>query len=142
MHPTLVREPFARAGWVYEEKFAGWRVLAYKSGSNVRLISRRGVDHTSRFQDVARAVAQLPVPTLILDGELCAFDRNLVSHINLLDAGPDEIATPPVLIAFDIVHARGGDVRDRALSYRRSVLEDAIAGSARVSRASSRRRWP
>src|SRR5438445_8848832 len=26
MHPTLVREPFHRDGWVYEEKYDGWRI--------------------------------------------------------------------------------------------------------------------
>jgi ATP-dependent DNA ligase len=30
MVPTLVRPPFHREGWVYEEKVDGWRVLAYK----------------------------------------------------------------------------------------------------------------
>jgi hypothetical protein len=28
MAPTLVREPFHRDGWVYEEKVDGWRMLA------------------------------------------------------------------------------------------------------------------
>ena len=28
MAPTLVREPFHRDGWVYEEKIDGWRMLA------------------------------------------------------------------------------------------------------------------
>jgi hypothetical protein len=30
MAPTLVRAPFHRDGWVYEEKVDGWRILAYK----------------------------------------------------------------------------------------------------------------
>jgi len=42
MAPTLVREPFHRPGWVYEEKVDGWRMLAYKDGRNVRLESRNG----------------------------------------------------------------------------------------------------
>jgi ATP-dependent DNA ligase len=29
MHPTLVREPFHRNGWTYEEKYDGWRIVAY-----------------------------------------------------------------------------------------------------------------
>jgi ATP-dependent DNA ligase len=28
MHPTLVREPFHRDGWVYEEKMDGYRMVA------------------------------------------------------------------------------------------------------------------
>jgi ATP-dependent DNA ligase len=45
MAPTLFRPPFHRAGWVYQEKVGGWRMLAYKQGSRVRLISRQAVDH-------------------------------------------------------------------------------------------------
>ena len=30
MQPTLVKQPFHRPGWVYEEKVDGWRMLAYK----------------------------------------------------------------------------------------------------------------
>ena len=33
---TLARPPFHRAGWVYEEKVDGWRLLAYKDGTRVR----------------------------------------------------------------------------------------------------------
>jgi ATP-dependent DNA ligase len=53
MAPTLVREPFHRDGWVYEEKVDGWRMLAYKDGSRVRLLSRTSIDHAKRFPEVA-----------------------------------------------------------------------------------------
>jgi len=43
MIPTLVPEPFRRDGWIYEEKADGWRILAYKDGARVRLLSRTGV---------------------------------------------------------------------------------------------------
>jgi ATP-dependent DNA ligase len=33
MAPTLVRAPFHRAGWVYEEKVDGYRMLTYKDWS-------------------------------------------------------------------------------------------------------------
>ena len=36
MAPTLVREPFHRDGWVYEEKVDGWRIIAYKDGGRRR----------------------------------------------------------------------------------------------------------
>ena len=100
-----------------------------KDGSRVRLISRTGIDHATRFPDVADAVAKLPAHTLILDGELAAFDRNLVSHIQLLDAAADEVCTRPVLIAFDCLFARGKDLRPTPLTFRRAALEDEIAGA-------------
>jgi bifunctional non-homologous end joining protein LigD len=42
MHPTLVREPFHRDGWVFEEKYDGWRIVAFRDREYVRLISRTG----------------------------------------------------------------------------------------------------
>ncbi len=49
MQPTQVREPFHHDGFVYEEKIDGWRMLAYKDGGRVRLLSRNRVDHAKRF---------------------------------------------------------------------------------------------
>lgn len=48
MRPMLGK-PFHRPGWIYEEKYDGWRMLAFKDGPRVRLISRQAVDHTERF---------------------------------------------------------------------------------------------
>src|SRR5205814_3960071 len=80
MAPTLARPPFHRDGWVYEEKVDGWRILAYKDGPRVRLISRNAVDHTHRFGKVASAVAALKTDTAVLDGEVAVFDEKLVSR--------------------------------------------------------------
>ena len=52
--PPLVREPFHRDGWIYEEKVDGRRMLAYKDDDSVRLISRHGRDHSRRFSDIQR----------------------------------------------------------------------------------------
>jgi bifunctional non-homologous end joining protein LigD len=68
MAPSLVRPPFHRDGWVYEEKVDGWRMLAYKDGARVRLISRNAVDHTARFRELAAAIAKLRADVLVLDG--------------------------------------------------------------------------
>jgi bifunctional non-homologous end joining protein LigD len=116
---------------VYEEKYDGWRMVAYKDGRNVRLVSRRGVDHTERFADIAAAVRRLPARTLILDGEVCVFDQSLVSHMHLLMDPPAEarVVTPPVFMAFDYLYTRGRDLRGWPLKDRRKRLEDEIDGS-------------
>jgi bifunctional non-homologous end joining protein LigD len=38
MLATLVKEPFQQRGWVYEEKYDGYRILAYKEGRRVTLL--------------------------------------------------------------------------------------------------------
>ena len=123
LHPTLV-QPFHQPGWVYEEKVDGWRILAYKADGKVRLVSRRGLDHTKRFPDVAKAVAALPDSTVVLDGEVAVFDERLVSRFDLLaDPEPDVLITPPVYVAFDVLYAESEDWRTRPLTDRREVLE-------------------
>jgi bifunctional non-homologous end joining protein LigD len=128
MVPTLVRKPFHRDGWVYEEKVDGYRMLAYKDGAQVRLVSRNDVDHARRYPDVVAAIARLRAPTLVLDGELTVFDVHLRSRFDWLrDRQPDELATPPVLIAFDLLYVKGRDVSQRPLGDRRRRLEDLLA---------------
>jgi len=52
-------KPFHLPGWVYEEKYDGWRMIAYKDGRAVRLVSRNAVDHMERFRELAAAIAAL-----------------------------------------------------------------------------------
>jgi bifunctional non-homologous end joining protein LigD len=69
MQADEVARPFHRDGWIYEEKYDGWRMAAYKDGTAVKLVSRAGKDHARRFADLAAAIRALPPATLILDGE-------------------------------------------------------------------------
>ena len=97
MAPTLVREPFHRSGWVYEEKIDGWRMLAYKDGAHVRLVSRNGRDLTRRFAGIAAAVATLSARALVLDGEVAIYDERLRSRFDWLrEPDVDAVNTPPM----------------------------------------------
>jgi bifunctional non-homologous end joining protein LigD len=96
MASTQVARPFHHPGWVYEEKLDGWRVLGYEDAAGVRLVSRNARDLTRRFPDLVAAVAELEVPTLLLDGEIAVFDRRLLSRFEWLRGRPkDEPATLP-----------------------------------------------
>jgi bifunctional non-homologous end joining protein LigD len=129
IQPVLTK-PFHRDGWVYEEKYDGWRMIAFKHGRHVRLVSRRDVDHTERFAEIAEAVSRLPARTLILDGEVCAFDEALVSHMHLLMNPPEHaVVTPPIFIAFDCLYSRSRELRSWPLKDRRKIMEDEIDGS-------------
>jgi hypothetical protein len=93
IQPTLVSRPFHRAGWIYEEKVDGWRMVAYKDGAAVKLVSRQGRDHTRRFAAIAAAIQSMPASTLVLDGEVAVFDRALISRFEWLrhTAPPDHL---------------------------------------------------
>jgi bifunctional non-homologous end joining protein LigD len=123
MLATLVHEPFHKPGWVYEEKYDGYRILAYKEGSRVRLYSRNAIDRTDRFSDVATAMNTLRSPTLLLDGEVSVFDREGVSRFQLLQ----NLSTgKSVFAVFDCLYKDGQDLRRRPLSERRVALEESL----------------
>ena len=128
MLATLVDKPFHRPGWVYEEKYDGYRILAYKEEKRVTLLSRNGKDRTESFADVAKAVATLRDRTLLLDGEAVAFDRRLVSRFQLLQQGE----VPVVFAAFDCLYRNGRDLREKPLWTRREILETAIGETDRL----------
>jgi hypothetical protein len=77
-------------------------MLAYKHGSDVRLVSRNGRDHTKRFPDLADEIRRLDASALILDGEVAVFDSKLLSRFEWLrQRPPAEASTPPLFVAFD-----------------------------------------
>ena len=122
MLATLVPKPFDRPGWVYEEKYDGYRILAYKEGERVRLLSRNANDRTAVYRQVAAAVGALSSRTLLLDGEVVAFDRKGVSRFQLLQQG----TASPAYALFDCLYANGRDLRHEPLEVRRAALEAAL----------------
>jgi len=122
MLATLFPEPFHYPGWVYEEKYDGYRILAYKEGNRVTLLSRNAKDRTETFSEIARAIATLPDRTVLLDGEAVAFDHKLVSRFQLLQQGE----VPTLYAVFDCLYRKGRDLRNEPLPVRRDALEEAI----------------
>jgi len=102
MAATLTHERVAGDDWLFERKFDGIRLLAYKRGGDVRLYSRNRLPQ--ELPAVAEAVAALPVHDAILDGEL-TWDRMSGYHV------------------FDILWLNGQDVTTLPLEERRAVLQ-------------------
>jgi ATP-dependent DNA ligase len=68
MAATLTQERFSGPDWVFEQKFDGIRLLAYKKGSDVQLFSRNHLPQN--LPPVQHAIQRLPHHELILDGEI------------------------------------------------------------------------
>ena len=133
MHPTLVAKPFHRAGWVYEEKVDGWRMVAIKGGGAVRLVSRKGHDNTRRFPALATALNGFKPRAFILDGEVAVYDHRFVSRLEWLHRRPtDEPAPRPVYMVFDLLELDGLDLRGEPLKVRRRLLGRFIRGAGMI----------
>src|SRR5262249_7539324 len=106
-------EPFSRAGWLFEVKYDGFRMLASKEDGRPRL--RRGTDVTARFPEVAAAVEALPGADLVLDGEVVVLDeqgrpdfQRMQKRFVLrraVDVAAAARALPASLFAFDLLAA-------------------------------------
>lgn len=133
MHPTLVARPFHRAGWIYEEKVDGWRMVAVKAEGTVRLVSRKGHDLTARFPQLVQALVGLRPTAFVLDGEVAVYDHAFISRFEWLHGRPkDALATLPVYMVFDLLELDGKDLRGEPLKVRRRLLERVVGGHGMI----------
>jgi bifunctional non-homologous end joining protein LigD len=76
-----------------------------------------------------KAVAELDASSLILDGEIAIFDRELISRFEWLRNRPkDDVSTPPMYMVFDLLELDGEDLRLKPQRERRQALEQLVAG--------------
>ena len=68
MAATFTQERFTAAAWLFERKFDGIRLLAFKRGDGVQLFSRNHLEQ--QLPPIANAIAALPIHNAILDGEM------------------------------------------------------------------------
>jgi ATP-dependent DNA ligase len=122
MAATLTQQRFAGPEWVFERKFDGIRLLAFKKGTEVRLLSRNQLPQ--HLPAVAEAIGSLPARNLILDGEMTWSAAAARFHV------------------FDIMWL-DDDLRSLPLEQRRDTLEKLPLQSplVLVERLNSERPW-
>jgi ATP-dependent DNA ligase len=69
MAATLTRERFSTPDWIFERKLDGIRLLAFKQGRDVRLLSRNRLPQNAAYPAFVQAIERLRVTDAILDGE-------------------------------------------------------------------------
>jgi len=114
--------------WPHEIKHDGFRIIARKSGSRVRLYSRPGNDLTHRFPLIVEALARLRSRSCIIDGEAVACDDNGVASFNLVRYRHHDESV--FLYAFDLIELNGDDLRPDPLESRKATLEMILAKAA------------
>jgi bifunctional non-homologous end joining protein LigD len=121
MAATLTEERFSGPEWIFERKYDGIRLLAFKKGGDVRLFSRNRLPQ--RYPPVAQAIAALPVGDAILDGEI--------------DWGGGTYHV------FDVLWLDGRDVTSLSLDERRALLATLpiVRPLGRVAALTDERPW-
>ena len=120
-------EPPSGEDWVHEIKYDGYRIQAHLAASNVSLFTRNAFDWTNKLGDVAGELGKLGVKAAIIDGEAVVQNKSGVSNFHALqrelDKGPKARIA---LMAFDLLHLEGVDVRRQPLLERKAMLKDVL----------------
>lgn len=141
VEPMLTKtaeEPFSKDGWIYEPKLDGIRAIAYIKDSDVRLISRRGINLTERYPLIEKSLKEND--DIILDGEITAIDSEGRPSFQLLQRAGQTRHTKGMRIVFyvfDILYADGRNLIDETLSKRREILKRKLEQSDVVKVVSS-----
>lgn len=143
MLASVAEEPFSKQGWVFEPKFDGIRAIAYVSGANVKILSRRGLDLTSRYPELVESLQQSS-NDLVLDGEIVAFDEKGRSSFQLLQQASglrgrghldrSKQNVPIRFYVFDILSVDGKKTIAKPLTERKELLKKFLVESGDVRR--------
>jgi bifunctional non-homologous end joining protein LigD len=139
--PTLATlAPKAPTGskWIHEIKFDGYRLIARIERSEVRLLTRSGLDWTDRFgKAVAGALRELPVETALIDGELVVETASGATDFSALQEALSEGRSDNfVFYVFDLLYLDGYDLRASKLIDRKEALAKLVEGAGPAVRLS------
>ncbi|MFC3208740.1 DNA ligase D [Aquamicrobium soli] len=114
--------------WLHEVKFDGYRMQAAIAGTEVRLLTRSGLDWTERFGSaVTAALGRLKCSDAILDGEVVVLADDGVSSFARLQAALSEgRAEAMIYYVFDLMRLDGEDLRDEPLVERKQRLRELL----------------
>jgi bifunctional non-homologous end joining protein LigD len=122
----LLERPPQGSDWAHEIKFDGYRMQLRVEAGQAWLFTRKGLDWTEKFQEIAMAGARLT--DCMLDGEICALDHNGSPDFAALQAAiSDQKTAELVYFAFDALFVEGQDLRPLGLSARKERLKALVA---------------
>ena len=128
-------DAFSRDGWLFEVKLDGYRMRAACQDGEPILYSRKGLDYTESFPEIARAVKAIPFDGVILDGELVVLNESGHPSFNKLqvraklgarEAKRAAIDSPATLYVFDLLAFSGYDLRKLPLIKRKEILQKVL----------------
>jgi bifunctional non-homologous end joining protein LigD len=124
--PSPAKASPSGPGWLHEIKHDGFRILARRDSTGVRLITRAGNEFSHRFPFMAMAVGKLPVRSCLVDGEAIVCDENGLVVFELIRR--HGALASAVLCAFDLLELDGRDLRRELIEKRKALLAKLLKG--------------
>lgn len=132
MEPELVEQPPAGDGWSHELKFDGYRTQLIKDHDGIRLFTKTGIDWTAKYRPIAAEAGKLTGESFIIEGEMIVTNDAGLSDFHALRSAITRRPQDLYLVAFDLLHLNGHDLRDMPLRDRRTGLYAIIPAGLRI----------
>ncbi len=123
---------FSSDDWIFELKYDGFRMLAFGGAGQAKLRYRSGLDPTDRYPELTSAVRAMPMPGLVLDGEIVMLDAEGKPDFHKLsyrgqmhrssEVQRSALTAPVTYMVFDLLAAGGHDLRGLPLVERKAIL--------------------
>jgi bifunctional non-homologous end joining protein LigD len=124
--PSPAKAAPSGPGWIHEIKHDGFRLMAWRDASGVRLNTRHGNDFTSHFPFIAMAVKALPIRSCLIDGEAIVTNGDGLAVFELIRRARH--GEKAVLCAFDLIELDGQDLRRLPIEQRKAKLAKLVRG--------------
>jgi bifunctional non-homologous end joining protein LigD len=129
----VVDRPPSGSDWVHEIKFDGYRMQLRVVGGVASLKTRKGLDWTERYPEIAADARGLP--DSLIDGEIVALDHNGAPDFGALQAALSAGRTGElVYFVFDLLFEGGADLRAEPLRKRKVRLEALLEAAPQSDR--------
>ncbi len=116
--------------WHYEVKWDGYRSIAAVARGRLRLASRKGLDLTSDYPELAELNTLVGDHAAVIDGEIVALGPDGRSHFELLQNHGRGAASAHYM-AFDLLWLDGESLLKRPYVERREALENLLSTDGR-----------
>src|ERR1700761_1545872 len=130
---TLTKDRFSDPEWLFERKLDGERLLAFRDGDGVRLLTRNDRDVTTTFPEVTDALRAQRADGFVIDGEVVAFRDDQTSfpllqqRLGVVHPEPGLIKAFPVFYyIFDVLFTGDRDIRARPERERKETLRELL----------------
>ncbi|WP_027062645.1 RNA ligase family protein [Mesorhizobium loti] len=132
MEPELVDTPPAGEEWIHEIKFDGYRTQVIKDEAGIRLFTKNGFDWTGKYKPLAEAAKAIRGKSFIIEGETIVTNEAGLSDFHALRSAITRRPQDLYLVAFDLLHLNGKDLRGIKLTDRREKLHRMIPDGLQV----------
>ncbi len=123
---TLVDHVPTGSGWIHEMKYDGYRCLLAIGGGKAKIYTRKGLDWTDKFPEIADAARKLTAGSALLDGEIVRLAEGGNTSFSALQHAISEGGRGLSLFLFDALEMDGENLAPLSTVERKARLAGLI----------------